>query len=285
MKFIKTQADLQKIYKILVKNDIIGVDTEFYRQVTYYAKLCLIQFSSANHTYIIDPLSPEIENLEYVKEILINPKIIKVFHAPQQDIEIFLRIFGKVPVNFFDTQLAANALNYKRDISYYNLCQKICNANIDKAMQKTDWRKRPLNDDQLTYAARDVEFLEQIYLKLSKDLAQNRQAQESYQQAIGKLSLKETYRPDIDNITKKIRNKYRNPDSVTKRLKILAEFRESKASELDIPRRTLISDDNLLKIAKSLPDTKIKLKKLCYGLRHQRYIAQELIDLCAGIKE
>ena len=102
------------------KFDFVTVDTEFLRETTYWPKLCLIQAATDDEAVLIDPLAPGLD-LEPFFELLANPQITKVFHAARQDIEIFVKLTGKVPVNIFDTQIAASVCGFGDSVSYDNL--------------------------------------------------------------------------------------------------------------------------------------------------------------------
>jgi ribonuclease D len=86
----------------------IAVDTEFLREGTYYAKLCLVQIAYGPHAAAIDPLAPGID-LTPLRDLLLDAASVKVFHAAGQDLEIFLQKTGVVPAPVFDTQIAAAA--------------------------------------------------------------------------------------------------------------------------------------------------------------------------------
>src|SRR3954463_16206873 len=83
--------------------DFVTVDTEFLRETTYWPKLCLLQAATLEQAVLVDPLAPGID-LEPFFKLLADDRVIKVFHAARQDIEIFVKLSGKVPVNIFDTQ-------------------------------------------------------------------------------------------------------------------------------------------------------------------------------------
>ena len=147
MQIINRTSDLIDFCNKAKKTDYIAIDTEFLREKTYFAKLCLIQIAfrgdGETDNAIIDVLSKNI-CLDPIYELFKNKKITKVFHAARQDIEIFFLSKGVIPEPFFDTQTAAGFLGLDKNISYANIVKKIIRKKIDKSHQNTNWLKRPI---------------------------------------------------------------------------------------------------------------------------------------------
>ncbi|MEQ1493463.1 MAG: HRDC domain-containing protein, partial [Terricaulis sp.] len=95
----------------------VAVDTEFMRETTYWPKLCLIQAAAPGVEAVIDPLAEGLALAPFM-ELMANEKVLKVFHASRQDLEIFLKIAGKLPHPVFDTQIAAMACGYGDTVAY-----------------------------------------------------------------------------------------------------------------------------------------------------------------------
>src|SRR5215216_4286493 len=131
--------------------DFVTVDTEFLRETTYWPKLCLLQAATPDEAVLIDPLAPGLDLSPFFK-LLANDKVRKVFHAARQDIEIFVKLTGKVPANIFDTQVAASVCGFGDSVSYDNLVRSITNVELDKSSRFTDWSARPLSEKQRLYA-------------------------------------------------------------------------------------------------------------------------------------
>ncbi|MDP6709698.1 MAG: ribonuclease D, partial [Alphaproteobacteria bacterium] len=147
----------------------ITVDTEFLRDRTFWPKLCLLQFATPEEARAVDPLAAGID-LAPIFEVLRDSRVIKVFHAARQDLEIFYHQMGEVPGPIFDTQLAAMVAGYGDSVGYETLVNRIAKAQIDKASQYTDWARRPLKERQLSYALADVTHLRTVYDSLSRQL-------------------------------------------------------------------------------------------------------------------
>ena len=163
---ITTNPALVDFCAELAKAPFIAVDTEFMRETTYWPRLCLIQAASSEVSGIIDPMAEGLD-MEPFLDLLRDPKIIKVFHAARQDIEIFVRL-GAMPLPMFDTQVAAMAAGFGDQVSYEALVRQMLKKELDKGSRFTDWARRPLSDAQLTYALGDVTHLAALYPRLRK---------------------------------------------------------------------------------------------------------------------
>ena len=122
---INTDIKLQNIITNLKDSSVIGLDTEFIRESTYYPQLALLQLSDNSNNYCIDIL--EIQDNQPIADLLRNEDIIKVIHSSKQDLEVLYHYFGCYPINLFDTQIAYNLLSPEISISYSNLVKKYCN--------------------------------------------------------------------------------------------------------------------------------------------------------------
>ena len=167
MSLITTTKDLKAFCTRLKKAEFITVDTEFIRERTYWARLCLIQVAGPEEAFSIDPLAEGMD-LSSLYEIFLNKKIMKVFHACRQDMEIFFKeMDGKLPTPVFDTQIAAMVCGFGEQVSYEVLVNTLAKKQIDKSSRYTDWAQRPLTSKQLKYALADVTHLRVVYEKLA----------------------------------------------------------------------------------------------------------------------
>ena len=166
MQPITTTSELAAACKRMATQPFVTVDTEFLRETTYYPLLCVAQMASADEALVVDALAPGID-LEPFYELMANEKVIKVFHAARQDIEIVWHAAKLIPHPIFDTQVAAMVLGYGDSISYDQLVQRITGDALDKSHRFTDWTHRPLSDAQLRYAVSDVTHLRDVYRRWS----------------------------------------------------------------------------------------------------------------------
>jgi ribonuclease D len=165
---INTDIKLQNIVDELEKASVIGLDTEFIRESTYFPQLALLQLSDSNNTYCIDILA--INNKMLISNLLLNNEIKKIIHASKQDLEVLNHYYNCYPQNIFDTQIAYNLLTSDVSISYSNLVKKYLGVELKEGSWRTDWLKRPISDAKIEYAANDVKYLIDLYEILYKKL-------------------------------------------------------------------------------------------------------------------
>ncbi|MDU1671104.1 MAG: ribonuclease D, partial [Bradyrhizobium sp.] len=169
MDLITTTADLSAACARLAQHPVITVDTEFLRETTYYPLLCVVQMASPDEALVIDALAEGIDLTSFF-ELMANEKVLKVFHAARQDIEIIWHRANIVPHPIFDTQVAAMVLGYGDSIAYDQLVERITGHRPDKTHRFTDWSRRPLSKEQVHYAEADVTHLRDVFAALDADL-------------------------------------------------------------------------------------------------------------------
>lgn len=262
----------------------VTVDTEFLRERTYFAQLCLVQVAMPgtddSDAVLIDPLADGI-SLEPLYELFRNPDVVKVFHAARQDLEIFFVEGGLVPAPLFDTQVAAMVCGFGDQVGYETLVRRIAKADLDKSSRFTDWSRRPLSDAQKTYALGDVTHLRQIYEYLSADLAKTGRTH-WLEEELAQLTNADAYVVDPENAWKRLKLRS-NSGRVVAIARELAAFRETYAQEKNVPRNRVLKDDALLELAGTKPKTVADLSKSRLLLRDARkgLIAEGLVAAVA----
>ena len=283
MILIDCQLELDKFCRAISEEKIISIDTEFERSNTYYAKLSLIQIVSKNYQIIIDVLAKL--DLTPFRKLLQEVKILKIFHASRQDFEILYNIFGEIPLNIFDTQIGAKVIGFGESLSYADLCWQICKVKLDKTNQFSNWLKRPLSTSKLNYAINDVLYLEKIYEFIQNKIKQNG-LEDLYSKELVKLMSLDNYKFDVNNAWKKV--KFKNiSKKFEERIKQVAAFREEYARLLDIPRRHLLTDEELINICKVSPINNQQLEKINIKSRYfkKNKLGVRLQELCLALKE
>ena len=236
----------------MTKPAYLALDTEFIRERTYYPQLCLVQVAPPEgDAILLDPLTGD--DMTDLEEALFDPDVVKVFHAGRQDLEIFVKLYGRVPAPIFDTQVAAMALGYGESVSYASLVADVCRHSIDKSQQFTDWSIRPLTPEQLAYAADDVLYLRTVY--------------ENFCERMDRLGRRDWIAAEMQNLSDPSIYTV-NPEDAWERIKIisdkphvlavlrgLAAWREREAQRRDIPKGRIFKDDTLAEIALTQPRT------------------------------
>ena len=268
---VATSSDLAEVCARMARHPFVTVDTEFLRETTYYPLLCVAQLASPDEAVVIDALAAGIDLAPFF-ELLTNEKVVKVFHAARQDIEIVWNMAKKIPHPIFDTQVAAMVLGYGDSISYDQLVQRITGDQLDKSNRFTDWSRRPLTDAQITYALSDVTHLRDVYLKLAADL-EKRQRTNWVEAEMGVLTSPETYRMEPERAWERLKSRVRKPRDLAVLIEVAA-WREKEAQSRDVPRSRVLKDDVVGDIATQAPtslDRLGNLRSLPRGFERSRW--------------
>ncbi len=250
MHLISTTAELAAACERLATHPFVTVDTEFLRETTYYPKLCLIQLASPEEAVLVDPLAPELDLAPFFG-LMVDGRVVKVFHAARQDLEIVWLLGRVLPTPLFDTQVAAMVCGYGDSVGYEQLANDLAKARIDKSSRFTDWSRRPLTEAQLAYAESDVTHLREIYLALKADLdASGREAWVAEEMAV--LSSPATYEVKPENAWQRLKGRVRKARELPILMEVAA-WREREAQTRDVPRQRVLKDDALMDIVQRGP--------------------------------
>ena len=252
MDLIATTDALAAACARLAKFPFVTVDTEFLRETTYYAKLCLIQMASPAEAVLVDPLAEDMDLAPFYA-LMADTNVVKVFHSARQDIEIIWQGGGVIPTPLFDTQVAAMECGYGDSVSYEQLVNDLAKARIDKSSRFTDWSRRPLSEQQLAYALSDVTHLRTVYAALHADLADS--GRESWlDEEMAVLTAPATYDTHPEDAWQRLRGRIKKPKEALVLMEIAA-WREREARSRDVPRSRIMKDDALIDIAVHAPTT------------------------------
>ena len=255
---IRDDSTLNKFYNKCIKEKVLAIDTEFIRENTYYPVLCLVQIASASFSAVIDPLSKI--NMKPVWKLLSDDKILKVFHAGRQDLEIFFYLTGKIPKPIYDTQIAAMFCGLGEQVSYERLVNRFLGLTISKESQFSNWLQRPLTKKQLQYALSDVNYLIKIFPLIKKVIKESTR-EDWVEKEFQYLTNKKIYEINPNEIWQKI--KIKNPKrEVLNILKYLAEWREIECKKRNLPRKKLIRDEILVTVSQLKPSDIFSIKKI-----------------------
>lgn len=245
--YIANQENLVAFVERAMRSSVLAIDTEFLREKTYYAKLCLIQLATDDEAVIVDPFS--VGDLGALKPVLENESVVKLFHAGSQDLEILLREVGVLPRPIFDTQVAAALLGHTQQIGYAALVGTECGVTLKKIDSFTDWSRRPLSESQLEYAADDVLYLPRMYARMRAQLERK-----------GRLSWLDRDFKEMSDPAKYAtdeRSRYRRLKRVSqlsrRQLSAAREvtaWRELEAQRRDVPRKWVITDEQIVEACK-----------------------------------
>ena len=259
MNLVTTTADLAAACTRMSRHTFVTVDTEFLRETTYYPLLCVAQMATSDEAIVIDALAPEL-NLVPFFELMANERVLKVFHAARQDIEIVWHQAKLIPRPIFDTQIAAMVLGYGDSISYDQLVHRITGDVLDKSHRFTDWSRRPLSGAQVSYAISDVTHLREVFLSLSADLEQ-RGRNDWVGEEMEVLTSPDTYRAEPETAWERLKTRVRKPKELSVLIEVAA-WREREAQSRDVPRGRVLKDEAIGDIATHAPTTPERLASL-----------------------
>jgi ribonuclease D len=262
MTLITTNEALKEYCAGLKSAPFVTVDTEFLREKTYYAKLCLIQISGPDKNAAAIDVLAEGEELDLTPlwEVLNDPAIVKVFHSARQDLEIILQLSGNIPAPLFDTQVAAMVCGYGDQIGYEALVFDITKEKVDKTSQFTDWSRRPLSSKQILYALGDVIHLVDVYLSLNERLKKKGRL-DWVREEMNILTNPATYDIQPQEVWRRFKLRSAKPRDLAV-LRELAAWRELDARRRDVPRGRILKDETLLDLAYQKPQTEGELARI-----------------------
>ncbi len=254
------------ITELLNKESIIGLDTEFDWRNTYKPNLSMIQISLNKKIILLDCI--KIKNLDFLKPLLEDKNRLNIFHSARSDTTVLFSSIGIKISNVYDIQVAEQIITDKEKQNYASLVKKYYSVNLKKSETNSNWLKRPFSKKQLDYASDDVEYLMGIYKKQIKILK--------------KLNLLEK----VFLLSKKEAN-LGNEDLQVSRIKKLKKanfkertlfiWRETKASELNVPSSYIFKDKHLKELSASISlRDKANIKKILKDNELTEKILREL---------
>ncbi|MGH7725430.1 MAG: ribonuclease D, partial [Candidatus Eiseniibacteriota bacterium] len=267
--YVDTKPALERTISELRAHGSFGLDMEFQRERTYRPRLQLVQVSLPGDPRLIDPLA--LSDLDPLWDAIADPALEKIVHAGGQDMEIVFARSGLVPMNVFDTQVAAALLGLGDQIGYANLIGRMLSRRLKKGETITDWAVRPLSKAQLDYALDDVRYLHELRNRLWDRLTELgrhswlREELEHYED-----------RATYDKDPRMLWTRISRMRSLDRRglaiLRELAQWREEEAQRRDEPRGRIVSDETLVEIARRVPKKPEDMRPL--RMLHPRELAR-----------
>ncbi len=271
--WVANPEELQACVERLASQPSLAVDTESNSLHAYREQVCLLQFSTLQADYLIDPLA--LDDLSPLGVVFANPDIQKVFHAAEYDLICLKRDFGFTLTNIFDTRWAARLLGYQGDGLDYLLSQKF-DLHLDKKYQRANWAQRPLSAEQINYARLDTRYLLPL-----KDLLQD----ELESRNLAQLACEDFRRAcavDMPTGRAALWERMGNNHAFTPReltlLKALYDCRERLAQQLDRPPFKVLSDQQLFDIARLSPQHLDDLLGLGLSYRQVMRWGREILE-------
>ncbi|MFP4511801.1 MAG: ribonuclease D [Acidimicrobiales bacterium] len=271
---ITDQRDFTALVEVLESQPVIGLDTEFHRERTYFPRIAMLQLSWEDQVALVDPFEVDLTPLGRV----LDSDTATVIHAASQDLEVLLRSCGTVPRELFDTQVAAGFLGMSAP-SLSALVEREMGERLPKGDRLTDWLQRPLTDAQLTYAATDVVHLIEIWRRQRDALAARGRLAWARDEFAALRDRARVSRPPQEAWTR-IKEARQLRGSARAIAREIAAWREERAIEVDQPPRFVLADLAVVAIAQGAPTTAAQLRAI-RGVddRHTKgELAQQVLD-------
>ncbi|MCL2806830.1 MAG: ribonuclease D [Coriobacteriia bacterium] len=248
--YLDTPAKLLSFVEEASLATVLAVDTEFIRERSFFPQLCLVQLATPKRSVIVDPLA--LTNLSPLKDLFLSERIIKVFHAAEQDIEIIYHHLSLIPQPLFDIQLAAELLGMPQQSSLRTLVREFSKVRLAKTVSLSNWNSRPLAHSQIEYALDDVRYLPRIYSSMYDQLEQLGRL-EWLEEDFAALGDTKRYQVHPEQSWRKIKHSSSLSSAQLGVLVEVAAARDTIAKSRDLPRKRILSDELVLEIARLSP--------------------------------
>ena len=278
-KIIDTVAGLEKAVRTLEKGKAVAVDMEADSMYHFQEKVCLVQMATEKSTIVVDPL--QVKNFSSLKPLFSNPDIKKIFHGADYDVRSFYRDFKIEINNLFDTEVACRFLG-NEGTGLEAVLKKYLDISLNKKYQKKDWSKRPLPQEMIDYAARDVIYLFALAEICEKELEKKGRLAWVLEEC-DSLSKVRTVLSNEEPLFLKFKGAGRLKSRSLAVLEALLQFRKSVAEKKDRPLFKIIGNNSIMKITTEKPVTLRRLKgiKALSGKQINMY-GNDLIKVVAG---
>jgi len=256
---VESSDQLKRWVETWLDLDVLGIDTEFVRERTWRANLGLVQISDGKTVWLVDPLKTG--SIEPISALFTKPSLVKILHAPSEDLDVLLYTTGAAPEPLFDTQTACALLGQSLQMGYHNTAEWLLGVAIDKGETRSNWCKRPLRPAQLHYAALDVCLLPMMHRELKRRLDDLGRGHWLDEECARQLQRARTP-ADPEQAWKRVNGNGRLDGTSLAILKSLATWRDLEAEKRDLARGFFIKDAALLAIAQRKPQNLEALAKV-----------------------
>lgn len=250
MKLISTKEEVIEVADALSRESVIGVDTEFIRETTFFPKIALIQVSTEKQVWLLDPLALDENAMGPVLDVLRDPNILKLMHAAFADQECLYWSYNVIAEPILDTAVAAALTGYGDNVGLGKLLKEVCGVHLAKGRARVKWLQRPLSRELLQYAEADVATLVKLGRRLMEKLERHGRLDWAKDESIVPISAFDVT-PE-ETAERMARNGQIDATTVA----ILAElvrWRDGRAKHANLPRQWVASNEVLLSLAKVKP--------------------------------
>ena len=259
---IDSSRKMENLLEQLNDEKIIAVDTEFFRETTYYPQLALVQIATGSIVACIDPLAFDAKPA--LKKLLLDNNVTKIFHSCSQDLEVLFYYLGQIPRCIYDTQIANALLSEHHQIGYASLVENELGMQLDKSQTRTNWLQRPLTEKQIQYAGDDVFYLYQLHSLLDKKLHTADRKIWFDEESSKLLNEKNNFLVATDKLWRRVKGATKLNKNKLAIVQSIAVWREHLAQQKDKTRRKILSDDIIIQLANDPPENTSALNSYIY---------------------
>lgn len=243
---VHNAQELAELCRRIVSSPRVGFDTEFVSEDTFRPELCLVQVVTEHGMAVIDPQL--VGDLSPFWNALADGNHVTICHAAREEINFSLTAIDRVPANVFDTQIAAAFCSNEYPGAYSSVVSRVLGKSPAKGEQRTDWRRRPLTKEQISYALEDVRYLFALHDEISSQI-----------EKLGRTSwLEEEMASFMEEVaTARSRQRWRKVSGIgnlaPRNLAIVRElwfWRQEEAERRNLPPRRVLRDDLIVELAK-----------------------------------
>lgn len=285
VRLITTSDELSLAIQDWAGAGVLGIDTESNSFFAYTERLCLLQVSTSDRDYIVDPLALG-DDLRSINELLADPSLVKVLHSAEFDLMLLKKDLDADVRGLFDTQVAMTLLGHQQT-GLAALLKATYGLELSKKEQRSNWGRRPLTEPQLAYARIDTHFLPDLHARLASELADSGMAAAAhgeFDRLEHEVLEPRPFNPEGWSRLKGARNL--SPPAAA-RLKRLYVWREQQAEQADVPVFRILGNEVLIRLSEEQPDSVQKLGRMPgFGWRNAKRIGADILaELAAAAAE
>ena len=246
--FLQDESHIERHADALLSAPLLGLDTEFVRERTYWPIPGLLQIGNGETVWLLDPITLADSSLarNLVRDLLLQPGLTKILHSAGEDFEVLQRLGGALPRPLFDTQIAAALIGHPLQMRYETLAEELLGLEFPGGLGRNDWTRRPLPEPWIEYACNDVIGLPAMFDALTEGLERLERLDwlaQDCERAMARFGSEE---PPV----LRIKGAAALDDDSLERAARLAIWREARARERDLPRGFIAGDALLLELAR-----------------------------------
>lgn len=249
-RMVSNPDELNELAASLQSEPRIAVDTESNSLHAYKEQVCLIQFSTPDADYLVDPIT--LPSVDALGPVFASAGTEKIFHAAEYDLICLKRDFGFRFSELFDTQVAARILGWKK-VGLGSILESQFGVRPNKKFQRADWKARPISDEMMRYAQLDTHYLIELRDRLESRLRSSSLYELANEDFARGCQVNGSAPTSAEQACWRVNGAHELTLQQMAVLRELCIYRDRVARRLDRPLFKVISDRILVEIARHCP--------------------------------